>query len=137
MCLTLLESQQLLWPCGKRSSSCITGPWFAPPWIVFRLAQNTKSKVAWNVSQHQGTCRNASFRLSSPLRRMRVSSESVLNADINVSFKSAVSHHPPGQEWGHHFFTINISVIVPGVGPGMRVLHKTLWSGTRGMIVKT
>ena len=47
---------------------------------------------------------------------MRGSSESALNVDINVSFKSAVSHHPPGQEWGHHFFSVNMSVISPEVG---------------------
>ena len=120
MCLTLLEFQQLLWPCGKRSSSCITSPWFDPSLDRIQTSSKCKIKVAWNVSQHHATCRNASSILSSPLREMRGSSESALNVDINVSFKSAVSHHPPGQEWGHHFFTINISVIVPGVGPGMR-----------------
>ena len=61
-----------------------------------------------------------------------MSSESALNVDINVSFKSAVSHHPPGQEWGHHFFTINISVIVPAVGPGMRGDVPTLARGGGG-----
>ena len=67
---------------------------------------------------------------------MRGSSESALNVDINVSFKSAVSHHPPGQEWGHHFFTINISVIVPGVGPGMRGDVSSLARGAGGVATR-
>ena len=82
MCLTLLEFQQLLWPCGRRSSSCITSPWFDPSLDRIQTSSKCKIKFAWNVSEHHATCRNASFIQSSPLRGMRVSSESVLNVDI-------------------------------------------------------